>query len=107
MVAVEGQARAAHLVGTTIHRAILAVPGQRPPHLRPRRGPGQVPGSVARGPHVLLPVAAALLAMALALYLAPILIRAALRYGIVDRPNTPLKDHKEPTPYLGGLVVFV
>lgn len=45
--------------------------------------------------------------MALALYLAPILIRAALRYGIVDRPSTPLKDHKEPTPYLGGLVVFV
>lgn len=58
-------------------------------------------------PHALLPLAAGLLAMALALYLAPILIRAALRYGIVDRPSTPLKDHVEPTPYLGGLVVFV
>lgn len=54
-----------------------------------------------------MPLAAGLLAMALALYLAPTLIRAALRYGIVDRPSTPLKEHKEPTPYLGGLVVFL
>lgn len=44
--------------------------------------------------------------MALALYLAPILIRAALRYGITDKPKPPLKLHAEPTPYLGGLVVF-
>jgi UDP-GlcNAc:undecaprenyl-phosphate GlcNAc-1-phosphate transferase len=58
-------------------------------------------------PYALVPLAAGLLAMALALYLAPILIRAALRYGIVDRPSTPLKEHAEPTPYLGGLVVFV
>lgn len=42
-----------------------------------------------------------------ALYIGPILIRAALRYGIVDRPTTTLKQHQEPVPYLGGLVVFV
>jgi UDP-GlcNAc:undecaprenyl-phosphate/decaprenyl-phosphate GlcNAc-1-phosphate transferase len=46
-------------------------------------------------------------ALALSIYLAPILIRAALRYGIVDKPKPPLKVHKDPVPYLGGLVVFL
>lgn len=54
----------------------------------------------------LLPLVAGALAFLLALYLAPILIRAALRYGIVDQPKPPLKAHDQPTPYLGGLVVF-
>lgn len=44
--------------------------------------------------------------MSLALYLAPILIAAANRYGIVDKPNSPLKTQAEPVAYLGGLVVF-
>ena len=46
------------------------------------------------------------LAALLALYLAPILITAANRYGIVDRPKPPLKTQAEPVAYLGGLVVF-
>ncbi len=46
------------------------------------------------------------LALGLALYIAPILIRAALRYGIVDKPKPPLKVHGDPVPYLGGMVVF-
>ena len=46
------------------------------------------------------------LAMLLALYLAPILITAANRYGIVDKPKPPLKTQAEPVAYLGGLVVF-
>ena len=50
---------------------------------------------------------AGLLAAALALYLAPIVIRAALRYGIVDKPKPPLKVHSDPVPYLGGMVVFL
>ena len=58
-------------------------------------------------PSLLIPSFALLLAATLSLYLAPVLIRAALRYGIVDRPSTALKQHKEPVPYLGGLVVFV
>lgn len=58
-------------------------------------------------PSFVVPPLAALLAAGLALYLAPILIRAAHRYGIVDKPKPPLKVHKEPVPYLGGLVVFV
>lgn len=58
-------------------------------------------------PAYAVPVIAAPLAAGLALYLAPILIRAALRYGIVDKPKPPLKVHREPVPYLGGMVIFV
>ncbi|HEY4223279.1 MAG TPA: hypothetical protein VGO62_18100, partial [Myxococcota bacterium] len=54
----------------------------------------------------LSPALAFVLAAALALYLAPILIRAAHRYGIVDKPKPPLKLHSEAVPYLGGMVVF-
>lgn len=61
-------------------------------------------------PGLPLPVTALLsaaIAAGIALYLAPVLIRAALRYGIVDRPSGELKTHEEPVPYLGGMVVFV
>jgi UDP-GlcNAc:undecaprenyl-phosphate GlcNAc-1-phosphate transferase len=37
---------------------------------------------------------------------APILRRVALRLGIVDRPG-PLKTHRSPVPYLGGVAVFL
>jgi UDP-GlcNAc:undecaprenyl-phosphate GlcNAc-1-phosphate transferase len=47
------------------------------------------------------------LALLLALYIAPIVIRAARKYGIVDKPSTELKTQKEPVPYLGGVVLFV
>src|SRR5687767_1046910 len=53
------------------------------------------------------PFLAIIIGAALALYLAPIMIRAAMRYGITDKPKPPLKVHKDPVPYLGGLVVFV
>jgi UDP-GlcNAc:undecaprenyl-phosphate GlcNAc-1-phosphate transferase len=55
----------------------------------------------------LLPLWAFLLALAVALYLAPKLIRAAKKYGIVDKPQGTLKVHREPVPYLGGLVIFM
>jgi UDP-GlcNAc:undecaprenyl-phosphate GlcNAc-1-phosphate transferase len=57
----------------------------------------------------LLPTAALAggLALLLALYLAPIIIRAALTYGIVDKPGGDLKTQKAPVPYLGGVVLFV
>lgn len=58
-------------------------------------------------PPVLLALLVALLAAAIAHYLGPRLRDAALRYGIVDRPGGPLKVHREPVPYLGGLVIFV
>lgn len=50
---------------------------------------------------------ALLLALGLSLYLAPVIMLAALRYGIVDKPKPPLKLQKEPVPYLGGMVVFI
>lgn len=55
----------------------------------------------------LLAILATVAATLLALYVAPKLIAAAHRYGIVDRPSTALKTHKAPVPYLGGLVVFI
>ena len=59
--------------------------------------------SAATSLFLLLPLS---LATALAIYVAPILIAAANRYGIVDKPKPPLKLHGEPVAYLGGLVVF-
>lgn len=35
----------------------------------------------------------------------PILRRIAIRFGILDRPVTDVKTHREPVPYLGGLAV--
>jgi UDP-GlcNAc:undecaprenyl-phosphate GlcNAc-1-phosphate transferase len=47
------------------------------------------------------------LSFVLALYFTPIARQAALRFGIVDRPDGVLKRQSEPVPYLGGLAVFL
>ncbi len=47
------------------------------------------------------------LALALSLYTTPLMRRAAIQFGIVDRPNGSLKVQAEPVPYLGGLAVFL
>ena len=47
------------------------------------------------------------LSFVLALYFTPIARQAALRFGIVDRPDGKLKRQSEPVPYLGGLAVFL
>jgi len=47
------------------------------------------------------------LAGGLALYTTPLMRHAALQFGILDRPRGPLKNQREPVPYLGGLAVFV
>jgi UDP-GlcNAc:undecaprenyl-phosphate GlcNAc-1-phosphate transferase len=52
-------------------------------------------------------VLTALLAFALAHYLAPPIIAAAHRYGILDHGDGRLKEQKQPVAYLGGLVVFL
>lgn len=44
-------------------------------------------------------------ALAVAVLLTPVLIRVAVRSGIVDRPGE-LKDQTVPVPYLGGVAVF-
>lgn len=48
-----------------------------------------------------------LLAFGLALWATPLARNAALRYNIVDKPDGRLKDHATPTPYLGGIVVYI
>jgi len=47
------------------------------------------------------------LAFLLGLYFTPLARQAALRFGIVDRPDGRLKTQAEPVPYLGGLAVFL
>ncbi|HZN02442.1 MAG TPA: MraY family glycosyltransferase [Candidatus Polarisedimenticolia bacterium] len=47
------------------------------------------------------------LALALSLYLTPLMRRAAIRFGIVDRPDGALKTQKEPVAYLGGLAIYL
>jgi UDP-GlcNAc:undecaprenyl-phosphate/decaprenyl-phosphate GlcNAc-1-phosphate transferase len=47
------------------------------------------------------------LALLLALYFTPVAREAALRFGIVDRPDGALKNQLAPVPYLGGLAVFL
>lgn len=47
------------------------------------------------------------LALAIALYTTPLLRAAALRFGIVDRPDGRLKRQAEPVPYLGGLAIYL
>ena len=45
------------------------------------------------------------LAAVLSAVLTPRVRDAALRFGIVDRPDGRLKQHREPVPYLGGLAI--
>jgi len=47
------------------------------------------------------------LAFLLSLYVTPIMREAALRFGIVDRPDGVLKKQKEPIPYLGGIAIYL
>jgi len=48
-----------------------------------------------------------LLAAGLAHYLTPVLRQAAIRFGIVDRPDGKLKNHRAPVPYLGGIAIYL
>jgi UDP-GlcNAc:undecaprenyl-phosphate GlcNAc-1-phosphate transferase len=52
-------------------------------------------------------IAAFVLSALLSLYTTPIIRRAAIQFGIVDRPDGRLKKQSEPVPYLGGLAVFL
>ena len=44
---------------------------------------------------------------ALLLVATPLCRAAALRFGIVDRPDAHLKPHGKPVPYLGGVAIFL
>jgi UDP-GlcNAc:undecaprenyl-phosphate/decaprenyl-phosphate GlcNAc-1-phosphate transferase len=47
------------------------------------------------------------LALLLTLYGVPIAREAALKYGIVDKPDGNLKHQREPVPYFGGLAIYL
>ncbi len=47
------------------------------------------------------------LAAGLSAWLTPRMREAALRFGIVDRPDGRLKKQREPVPYLGGLAIYL
>lgn len=47
------------------------------------------------------------LSLALSLYLTPLVRNAALRFGVLDRPDGGLKQHRAPTPYMGGVAVYL
>jgi len=40
-------------------------------------------------------------------WLTPRMREAAIRFGIVDRPDGRLKTQREPVPYLGGLAIYL
>jgi len=55
----------------------------------------------------LLQVLTFALAAGLSLWLTPRVREAAIRFGIVDRPDGRLKGQKEPVPYLGGVAIYL
>jgi UDP-GlcNAc:undecaprenyl-phosphate GlcNAc-1-phosphate transferase len=52
-------------------------------------------------------MAAFLSALVLSLYFTPLIRKGAIAYGVVDRPDGRLKQHRAPTPYLGGVAVYL
>lgn len=46
-----------------------------------------------------------LLAFIVTVFSTPLAIRAARRFGVMDMPDTHLKPHAKPTPYLGGTAI--
>jgi UDP-GlcNAc:undecaprenyl-phosphate GlcNAc-1-phosphate transferase len=60
--------------------------------------------AITRG---LLQLLTCAVASGLALWLTPRIREAAIRFGIVDKPDGQLKSHKEPVAYLGGLAIYL
>lgn len=48
-----------------------------------------------------------LLGLGIGWWLTPRVRRGALRLGVLDRPDSPLKTHREPIAYLGGIAVYL
>src|SRR5215472_1030524 len=46
-------------------------------------------------------------ALLLSLYFTPQIRRGAIRYNVVDHPDQDLKQHRAPTPYLGGIAIYL
>lgn len=52
-------------------------------------------------------VCAFVVSFGITFYLVPLLSDVAYKLGILDNPDGKLKNHKKPTPYLGGVAIFV
>jgi UDP-GlcNAc:undecaprenyl-phosphate GlcNAc-1-phosphate transferase len=48
-----------------------------------------------------------ILALGIALYFVPVMRRAAVKWGVVDKPDGRLKTQREPVAYLGGVGVYI
>lgn len=48
-----------------------------------------------------------IIALLITTYLVPLMIAVAHKLNILDVPNGTLKQHKAPTPYLGGVALYV
>jgi len=48
-----------------------------------------------------------MLALCTCLYITPIVMEAAIKYDIVDRPDGNLKTHQRPVAYLGGIAIYL
>jgi len=48
-----------------------------------------------------------ILGCVISLWVTPLIRRAAINLGIVDRPDNDLKNHDGPIPYLGGLAIYI
>lgn len=48
-----------------------------------------------------------LLAASLTLYLTPLARQAAIRFGLLSKPDGKLRHQTEPVPYLGGIAVYL
>jgi UDP-GlcNAc:undecaprenyl-phosphate GlcNAc-1-phosphate transferase len=46
-------------------------------------------------------------ALAISLYFTPLIRRGAIHYKVLDNPDSALKQHREPTPYLGGIAIYL
>ena len=45
--------------------------------------------------------------LCIALFTTPLMIKLANKLNIIDSPTTPLKTHSLPTPYLGGIALYI
>ncbi len=48
-----------------------------------------------------------ILAFGFALYFVPVFRQAAMKWGVVDKPDGRLKHQRAPVPYLGGIGVYI
>src|SRR5439155_1147577 len=53
------------------------------------------------------PIFALIFSFLVTFYLVPIFCNLARRLKFIDEPDGKIKKHKEPTPYMGGLAVYI